>query len=251
MFLVLDGCSGHKESRDYKCPLHKPKKNDVSVPALEFSAFINYWLAIKKVEDDYNDTNNPFKKFFLKLTKKFLAHNRKYKLRARKFEAIVDSMSKDLEEYYYIENNSEDFDDLANGFAAFLSGLFKAYFIQYENETDSSLISEISFHVAKLIYVADAFDDYWKDIKCRQFNPLKKISSECADQTVFIQEVFNMVRCISLQTVESLQMLNCGNMDLIANYILYFDRVLVQIISQERGRYTWKKQPAYQIFTKR
>lgn len=152
LFLFLDGCSNDQEGYSYKCPLHKPKNSNVSISALEFAAFINYWLVIKKIEDDYNDSNNILKKFILKLAKKFLAHNRVYKLRTQKFEVVVNSLSKKLEEYYYIEKHSEDFDDLSNGFAIFLSELFKSYFILYENKTNSSIINEVSFNVAKLIY---------------------------------------------------------------------------------------------------
>ena len=248
LFLFLNGCTNDQEVYRYKCPLHKPKNSNVSISALEFSAFINYWLVIKKIEDDYNDSKNIFKKCILKQVKKLLLHNGIYKLRAEKFEVIINSLSEKLEEYYYIENHSEDFDDLSNGFATFLSELFNSYFTQYEHKINSSIISEVSFNIAKLIYIADAFDDYLKDIKSCRFNPLKQISSECADKMVFIQEVFNIIKCISLQTIEYLQILNCGDIDLIINHIQYFDYVLIQKINQERGKLTWKKQSTFQIF---
>lgn len=248
LLIFLDGISKEQEICDYKCPFHKPKKNNVSICALEFAAFINYWLIIKKFEDDYNDSNNFLIKFIINQANKFLKHNKLYKLRSQKFEVVIESLSNQLEEYYYIENHSEDFDTLSNGFASFLSGLFEAYFSQYENNIDISIINKISFNVAKLIYVADAFDDYLRDVKKERFNPLRGIFLECDNQNVFVEEVFNIIKCLSSQTVEYLKMLNCNNMDLILNHIQYFDHVLVKKINCERGKFTWKNQFPYQIF---
>ena len=69
LLVVLNGVSEDEEKKEFRCPLNplKKKKVYVSQKAVQYSAFMNYFLMYLKIADDVVDDNNLFKKMLQKI----------------------------------------------------------------------------------------------------------------------------------------------------------------------------------------
>ena len=155
-----------------KCAVSPFKKKAImkSNPSLEYSSAVGALLAYHNIADDVKD-----KKGIKKLLSRFLLFSAR---RMKKKAALPDLdgfIKEKLNELDAIEKSSEvSLDAAAQIFGELLSEIF-AYSLDSEKKM---IASEIGLHIGRWIYIADAADDFEKDKKRGEFNPLSELSPE-------------------------------------------------------------------------
>ncbi len=157
-----------------RCGLHPFKKRPVveENSALRYSAGAAVVLSYYKLLDDLNDRNTGkrlLKKIALGKTKKQL--KRVYKrLPEYNFPELSEKIKSYLDELSALENARSDSPDAcAAVFGKILSLLFSH---GIEDEKKASMTKSLGYSVGRLIYLADALDDFYDDLKSGAFNPL-------------------------------------------------------------------------------
>ena len=155
-----------------RCSLSPFKKKPImkSNPSLEYSAAVGALLAYHNVADDVKD-----KKGIKKLLSRFLLFSAK---RMKKKAALpdLDSFIKNkLDELDKLEKSDEvTLDSAAQIFGELLSEIFESGL-----DGEKKIIAhEIGLHIGRWIYIADAADDFEKDKKRGEFNPLTELAPE-------------------------------------------------------------------------
>lgn len=226
-----------KEQRKIRCPYNilQTKSVFISPAALCYSAFINYWLVVQKLEDDCRDD----KAIWKFAVKKFLASRRKYKDMEAKFREQTDDLAKLLCYVYEKEQKMEseiDFDEATNAFGAFFAKLFQVRLPGAAARTDSELIQKLSFQMGKWIYIMDAYDDFQKDVRKKKINLLYAMNHGKPPEKTM---VFEIVCALYLQIKHKIKhLLNTSNAqlqdDCIMNIVTYgIDKTFEQITRQK------------------
>ena len=157
-----------------RCGLHPIKKRPLAEEnsALRYAAGASALLAYYKLLDDLSDKNTGkrfLKKIALGKTKKQLRRIYK-KLPEFGFETLSEDIKKHLDELSSLEAaRSGSADACADIFGKILSVLFSH---GVSDEGKRSTASRLGYSVGRLIYLADAMDDFYDDLKTGAFNPL-------------------------------------------------------------------------------
>ena len=139
-------------------------------PTLEYCAAAGSLLAYHNIADDVRD-----KKGFKRFASSLLLSTAK-RMRRKAALPDLDSMISEKLELLSKEEASEGvtLDSAAQIFGELLSEVFS-----YGIEGPSRLIAtEIGLHIGRWIYIADAADDYERDKKRGEFNPLTELSPD-------------------------------------------------------------------------
>lgn len=155
-----------------KCAVSPFKKKPImkSNPSLEYSAAVGALLAYHNIADDVKD-----KKGIKRALSRFLLFSAK-RMKKRAALPDLDAFIKNkLDELDALEKSDEvTLDSAAQIFGELLSGIFANGL-----EGEGKLIAhEIGLHIGRWIYIADAADDYEKDKKRGEFNPLTELAPE-------------------------------------------------------------------------
>ena len=188
------------ETKMGRCLVHPFKKRLMLVtnPSLEFSAKSSTILTRLKLKDNINDSHGLSKlkakikglvSVFLKKTDKSLIDLEK------EIQKCIDELSL-LE-----KENSSSIDKTADTFGRLLSYL-GSYGLAGAKE---KIAKEACYHLGKWIYVIDAYDDYYDDIKDKSYNVLvnnygKDLSEDRINtiKCALIMELTQMSRSIEL-----------------------------------------------------
>ena len=167
--MIRSGLLGLKpEMKASRCAVHPVKKRAVACddPALEYCAKIGALLAYHKIRDDIADSRG-----FKKLSALFLSVPASgFLKKSRDIEKCGDKITEYLKELAELEKSTDTTADMASEvFGSIMSEVF-AYGL--EDKSAARIAREIGRHTGRYIYLADALDDYEKDAKSGEFNPL-------------------------------------------------------------------------------
>ena len=185
LYLFIEGITGKSQGYEYngRCPLnpfYKFKMN-INQKILDYVCFINYYLAIKKVEDNCLDEKNIlYKGLYL-----FLTSRKKFRRKSQEYSEVKSLLDEEMNVFNSLEKKSgAAFDELASSMGRVLEIIVK-YYLKMENigdETERDQALKISFHLGELIYLLDAIEDYDDDIKKGIFNPLIYLEIEDSEK---------------------------------------------------------------------
>lgn len=177
LLICMDALSEHTETVSKRCPTNPLKKTivDVNSEIAEYVACLNFYLMQRKIIDSMQDTKSKIKRSILRHIHAFVVHNRAYLNWSRQEENLVKKLDRLFDELYETENKASGFDILTNIFgritASFTDGL-----ADYIEDSDAVLhLSVLFFNIGKWIYLADALDDYAKDVQNGEFNLLQTL----------------------------------------------------------------------------
>lgn len=195
LLLCLDSLEKKKDVWVIRCPLNplKRKKMYFSQRALEYSAFINYYLVLLKLKDDVADDNSKKKALIYHVLKR----NKTYQREKEKYEKQLERYEIFLNEFTKLEHDKADFDKITNTFGDYFSGIFMTYFecFQIGNSTDRENMYSFSFNLGKWIYIMDAYEDYNRDVKQQKYNCLLNMMN--LDYTTEKVNVHKKIRAIN------------------------------------------------------
>ena len=190
-----------------KCAVSPFKKKAImkSNPTLEYSAAVGALLAYHNIADDVRD-----KKGIKKLISRFLlfsARRMKKKAGLPELDAFIKTK---LDELNLLESSSDvTVDSAAQIFGELLAKIF-AYGLDGEKKM---IASEIGLHIGRWIYIADAADDFEKDVKRGEFNPMTELVPERIKISLTLE-----LEGVS-RAVELIDPYDCGIMNIVTNII--------------------------------
>lgn len=149
------------------CPyMPKKKKMIANSPSLEYAADAFVILAYYKLLDDKEDTKG-IKRIFTNLSPAFL--KKKAVIAENRREGLGKLIKDEISRLSVEEKNScSSLDKVADCFAVLL-GKVLSYDLEGNNER---IAYEIGYHLGRYVYIIDAFDDFEKDLKENNYNPL-------------------------------------------------------------------------------
>lgn len=172
--LCLDGLEKEQgEAAIFRCPFNPFRKMSciVSKQAIEYSAFINYYLAIQKINDDIIDEG----KWFYRIVRYFLLKKHRYKSMCALYREQLQKLDVLLEQFNQLEQKeSSSFDELTNAMGLYFAELFSMYLEnrKLQDEQLSKHLRTVSMNLGKWVYLMDAYEDYETDRKKGRFNLL-------------------------------------------------------------------------------
>ena len=160
------------ENKSFRCKLNPLKKRNYikSSESLLYSSCIAAILTYYKCMDDINDTKNKFKRFLLKIPVLLFAGMKK---KACKFYPGLDEkISGPLVNLNRTEKencaSNISIDRPASCFAELMRNIIC---FGLKSGEQSIIAGQIGWHIGRWLYIADALDDFGKDIKKREYNP--------------------------------------------------------------------------------
>ncbi len=150
-----------------RCAVHPTKKRAISKDdkALEYCAEIAAILAYHKLRDDVADSRGA-KKLFARL---LVLPTRSFAKKCSDIKDCANKTAEYLKELSALEKQTDvTCDMLAEVFGKLLGEIFA---FGLEDEKAKRIAFEIGRHTGRYIYIADALDDYEKDVKSKEFNP--------------------------------------------------------------------------------
>lgn len=209
LYILLDSIGENsKEMMSISCGLNPMKKckRAINPILLDYVSFINMYLVIMKLDDDYKDERKLFRKVIassIKKSKKYKNNLLKYEILHTKIETQLQNFSK------YEKENCNDFDKISDCMGNILRIIIEYYFEYFTTDSlkiNSIRLKEISYHLGKWLYLIDAVDDFEKDIKKTQYNPLNSfVRKEDEGVKKMYQKAHIMLRLMEKNMIEQNQ----------------------------------------------
>lgn len=189
-------------------PCKKCMKITCNNNVYKLASTITVILAYFKLIDNLHDSNF-FKKLLLYIIYPYFAFLKNKAL--NKYPDIFDTIKKSIYEQFENEKDSNaPIDKYADSSAKMLAWLFS----YGESEENFELSHNFGYHLGRVVYFLDAFDDYKTDIKENSFNPF--INSDN-----FLNDAVEAINLSNGFLAESLSKHNFSNFkEIIENVIL-------------------------------
>ena len=158
-----------------KCGLHPFKKRPVceESSALRYCAGAAAVLNYHKLLDDLHDKDKSLpRRIIIRLLLPFAKRHLKRSFKAfpeYSFATLAEDVKESLCALSDLEIKNASADACADAFGHVLSAVFSHGITDKEKR---SIADKVGYHIGRWIYLADAVDDFDKDIKSGSFNPL-------------------------------------------------------------------------------
>lgn len=154
---------------------------------LEYTAACECLLVYHKLCDDISDSGI-FRKILSVILQLMLKKG--YNKAAEKYPELAEYIAAQMKEQVRIECNKDASLDMAAEPSAKILGEIASY-LGHDND-DKAYLRRFGYMLGRYIYISDAYDDYEKDIKRGDFNPLKRYGESMEDITRRTSECINL-----------------------------------------------------------
>lgn len=242
LILLDDFCDPEKlESVQLSCQFDVIHIGEIQIKKdlIMYIGWVNLYLSLWKLKDNWLDERELISFFLYKL----LLKNKIYMNDCEAYADAAAFFDSKLSMFYELERkNCCDFDALAQLMGEVWQGIIEygAKYTNIEHDT-KQLIKGICDDLAKFLYCIDAYDDYEKDIKNKQFNPLTKMRAnldEGVDNGIFLLSfiIYNLKhKIVNIQLHQ--------NSDILKNIILFGLEYKLSQIEKRKEKENAKKFP--------
>jgi len=199
------------------------RKTAVNATGLDFAADINVILSYYKLKDDIKDNHS------LKACLEILPFLRQGKKIKKKYPQLCNKISLGLERLSFLEEmNCDITDKSAHEFAEILKAVF---------EYGNPLLADFGYHLGRLIYIMDAYDDMVEDFKKGNYNPANLQYSFKGEFTCEIKESMKNNLYYSMSRIAEIykELPVKKNKDILDNIIYLGIRAKCDMILNERN----------------
>lgn len=176
LYIFLNSVSQCEEEEIlFRCPLRirGKKQFKVNKKLLEYVAFIQMFLLYSKLVDNCNDE----KIRIYKVLRYLVFKNKKYEDKCKDNSKLVKGLEQTLHNLERFEKAKiKSIDEYSNTMGEMLTDIIK-YYMQDKERVDYEAIHRLHYCLGKWIYILDAYEDYYKDIKKQRFNPILYMDS--------------------------------------------------------------------------
>ncbi|MCL2321264.1 MAG: DUF5685 family protein [Oscillospiraceae bacterium] len=136
---------------------------------LDYCSYLNIYLNYFKIEDDLQDKDKMFSNIYKLIFSKYLKENA--------WKLDMDYMRDELKVLKSYEKNPDglDLDSLSMPFSSLIGYISSFYFKGYPFE---DTLYKLGFSLGKWIYIIDAYEDLFNDMKYNKFNPICAIFND-------------------------------------------------------------------------
>jgi hypothetical protein len=232
LYIVLDSLSNDAdEVVTFRCPINFSKKDcRIKKDLLEYVAFCSMLLLYNKLNDNYNDERNVMYKFLSNIIIRKKHYRKEYSDNINLSLEIEES----LKQLSLLEKSkSNSLDELANTTGEMIVNLIKFYSNRNNISVDDN-VYQVHYYLGKWIYILDAYEDYYKDIKKKRFNPIiymndTKIKKE--------DKVYDILKLLIFSVNNSLNKVEILKKNPLINNILGYGLTnTLQIITSRRNK---------------
>ncbi|MBQ2754493.1 MAG: hypothetical protein IJF30_03420 [Clostridia bacterium] len=204
--LILDSMvSENTDTQTRGCLKHLGKKHPVVVncESLKYASDVNVLLSYHKILDDIKDSFS-IKSMFL-----YLIHVLPAKKAGKSQTYLNKSIKENLRKLSEIEKSgTDDIDKASHHFAQIMKDIF------YGNDD----LEKLGYDLGRYIYLIDAVDDFGKDIKSKNYNPLvAKFGDNKSEAFEFAEQSLLFTLSQGANSYEKLNVLN--NKEILYNII--------------------------------
>lgn len=186
LYLLCDALSDARP--DYskrRCPAHPLKKRFCAGGNAGYAAAVNVLLGTESLRDHARDGRKGFGILAAVYSK---SRKKAAKLYPRTDRIIKESMEKLLK---IEERRESDIDVAADAFAEMLGGIFE------EIDSGNRALRSLGYNMGRWVYIMDALDDFEKDVRKNNYNPLAaRFGNELNDEVKNSAE-FNLNASVS------------------------------------------------------
>lgn len=208
VILLTSLYEGNTEIKHSRCIVHPVRKQNIlSNEITEYVADMNIALTYHHLMDDWKDDKSLAGLAGAKVLKGY--YNKIYKKYPRQCNEINKALNR-LQECEKM--NITDLDTVSRCFGELMAGLFA-----YHEDMWEEKLRKLGFYLGKYIYILDAYDDIEKDIKNKNYNPLK----ESLDKENFDENCKTMLTMMMADCSSEFEKLPCLEDAVILRNILY------------------------------
>lgn len=193
--------------KKYRCVPHPLQSHDtITNKYTDYAAAMNVMLTYYKLLDDWDDEHNVKSRVMSKTLEKA------YRKAARRYPRQEKAIRRYIKDQRICEiKNTESLDEAAGH-----TGIMLAEIFDMKHDIWKGDLRRMGFFLGKFIYVMDAFDDVYRDIKSGSYNPLKKIAHD-KDFNGRCRNILTMYAAGFARPFENLPVLD--NADILRNII--------------------------------
>lgn len=219
IFLESIILSNEHEKVEFTCSMNPLMRINVEVNTelLEYVSFVNYYLVMLKLKDNYNDEKHSFNRILLYCLQK----NKRYLQKEEKYQEVFRKIEHQYVSLYELENREgSSFDTLAETMGNVLQEIVLFFCDFFDVSTDKGRVKKFCGHLGRWVYLIDAYDDFERDGKRNAFNPLNEFGE--GSEQVALKSGELMLRMMTCKMVEILKTIPIShNQEMIYNIIEY------------------------------
>lgn len=216
---LKEKCAEIKQSHCVYNPLKKCGKCDKRNEDINYAADASVILFYYKLKDNISD-----KGFFKKIVSvllllPFFLMKRKAAESAPETDLYV---SQAMQKQHDIETNHDNGFDISADPSA--TALGKIFSLGSKDKIESDVLYELGYHIGRWVYIIDAADDFYSDVKKSCFNPLKKrfkASRSRSESEELIKYVSALLQMSAGEAINAFELLDCNCYGDIVKNILY------------------------------
>lgn len=192
----------------HRCIVHPVKAHEtICNEYTDYAAAMNVMLTYYKLKDDWEDDGN------------VVANSLSFVL-SRAFSKaryLYPEQAKAIKRYIRAQKKCEQRNEKSIDRAATPTGELLSYLFDYRHDVWGRQLNTMGFFIGKFIYIMDAYEDVFKDIKKSDYNPFRDI---CASKS-FDDNVKSMLTMLAAECAKAYEHLPIVDNDDIIKNILF------------------------------
>lgn len=222
-----------KEENNITCHINPFMKKTVQInnENLKYAAFINMLLLELKFEDDKCDEGN----VLYGILQRRLSKKKIFQNLSCDHEELVEALKEQSLQLKELEEKRGTIDSCAD-----TTGIMLSIIIDYRIQNCQSNFEErneskkLHYYIGKLIYILDAFEDFERDIKKNQFNPMNHMSGTQEERNERIEKIIFLLQFSIRREIKKVAL--AMNVDIINNILIYGIGHTVERIKREKKK---------------
>lgn len=223
--ICLDSIGTSSKKLVYRCPYNPLKKTTIAIDerALDYVAFWNYYLMVRKLKDNICDASYIFSKLMFRFLLLWTTHKKQYKRDSQKYADLISNIDEQFSLLTLAEKSGSSFDRLTNMFGEIIANISYGYIPFCENTKNIEQLACIFFNIGKWIYIADALDDFHSDTKKGCFNLLStmQISSLSNCEQHYLRRCSLMLRILQNKMLDTYLKIKWNKSEAIISNIMF------------------------------
>ena len=193
------------------------KKVDLTCSAslAKYASFINMYLLVKKMEDNYIDD----KSIVSRLVAKRIEKNINYKIARKTYIELISRVDNNLSKIIEFEKSpyKVSVDEMCVPFAEIMGDILS---YPFRKRKINKQVYDFGYYLGRIVYLIDAFDDYEKDKEKGAFNPLSYFKVK--DEKEIFEYSLAAINLTYMKLKESMSKLDLKkNKEIVENVVNY------------------------------
>lgn len=225
--------TNEKEEQNITCHMNPfmKKKAQINHKNLEYAAFVNMFLLEMKFEDDESDEGKLLYRFLRKrLNKKNL-----FQEMSQKHNRLIEVLREQSTKLHELEMEKGTIDSCAGTTGVMLSAIINYWVCSNQEDfEEEENLKKLHYHIGKLIYILDAFQDFERDVKKSQFNPMIYMQGTEEELKNKVEQIIILFKFSIKREIERVPLIT--NVDIVTNILTFGIEHTIERIKREKKK---------------